>query len=82
MIRTCKHNGKRWHVFSAKGPNCGATNAWTFRLEQLGDDLYAWSEGGDASLETMESVKTRLRNMIGDEDELGGSALDGNGREV
>jgi hypothetical protein len=58
-------------------PNCNKANMWTFSIECVADDLYAWSGGGDASLETVESIKDRLRNMIGDGNGLGGSALDG-----
>lgn len=69
-------------MFDTTRSSCpDATKSWSFSLERLNDDLYAWSGGGDASLETMESVKHRLRSMIGDEDGLGGSALDGNPRE-
>ena len=69
------------YIGPMKRPNCDKTNIWTFSIERVADDLYAWSGGGDASLETMESMKDRLRNMIGDGNGLGGSALDGTSRE-
>ena len=55
--------------------SCGA--ATSFRLERVEGDLYAWSDGRDISLETVESLRDRIQELNGGTNgpELGGSAL-------
>jgi hypothetical protein len=55
--------------------SCGTTT--TFTIETVEGDLYAWSEGGDVSLETKESLRERLHDLNGGSygSGLGGSAL-------
>lgn len=52
-------------------------DSWSFTVERLQDDLYAWSSGRDTSLETKESLQELLQNKLGGTNELGGPALDG-----
>jgi hypothetical protein len=59
------------------GPHrCGQRSSM-FIIEQLTDDLYAWSQGGDASLETKDSLMERIANLNGEPSgsELGGRAV-------
>ena len=69
---------RRTWVHFPESRNCRyVTN--TFSLERLEDDLYAWSDGRDISLETKESLGLRLQELNGGSNErgLGGCAMEG-----
>lgn len=49
---------------------------WAFVIEPVADDLYAWSQGGDASLVNLRELQDLMQKMQGGRDGLGGAALE------
>jgi hypothetical protein len=69
----------KWNNLDSWLRSCATGDNWSFSVERVAGDLYAWSDGRDTSLETMESLQDRLRSKFtgGTDGKLGGPALGG-----